>query len=100
MNKKHHTIGITLTSSFSADDFTDYIKIEYENLDTSKLKPAYLFNLDDNIRYYCFEADAVLLDEENETYYHLQTGDCIRSVENKEIVAFLDNETNEIELIN
>jgi hypothetical protein len=100
MDKKHYTIGITLTDAFTADDFTDFIKTEYENLDTSKLKPAYLFHLDENIMYYTFEADAILLDMENGTHYHLSTVDCISPVENKDIIGFIDGETSEIELIN
>jgi hypothetical protein len=98
MEIKHYTIGIT-EGDFEISDYKDYIEKEYQDLDTSKLVPAYLFFLDNNIQYYQFDADNVLLDKESQSYYHLSSTSVIKKVENTEILGFVDSETAEVILI-
>jgi len=100
--KNHYTIGIVLTNNFELSNFKDYLKKEgykFKKEELKNLKPAYLFNLDDSLRYYAFEADAVIYDDKNNTYYHLSTVDILKPEDTKDIFGFVDSESCEIELI-
>ena len=98
---KHFTIGITLTDDFTANDYSDFIKKEYElsKKEIAKLKPADLFNLEENIKYWQFEGDCVLLSEKMDNYYHLSSTSVLNKIDNDKIIGFLDSESNEIDLI-
>ena len=59
---------------------------------------AHLFRLSDNVRFIQFDADIVLFSEDKETYYHTGDFEPINKVDNKEIVALVD-ENSEVEII-
>lgn len=67
-------------------------EIEEETL--KRLKKAFIFRLDENIRYSLIEADIVMIDvNENECFvYYTGHSDLIHKVENKNIVALMNDE--------
>ena len=101
MEKSNFIFGIALTDMFETQDYIDFLKEEYDltKEEIKELKPAYLFKLSDNVRFWMFDADKVLFSEDKETYYH--TGDfepIARIEDNKDIVALVD-ENFETEII-
>ena len=101
MIKKEYIFGITLTDVFEVKDYKDFLKKEYDLTakEMKELKPAHLFRLSDNIKFWCFDADKVLFSEEGEIYYHTEDFEPINKIENnKDIVALVD-ENNEVEMI-
>lgn len=99
-NKNKWIFGITL-SNFDIDDCYKKMMKKEHNLtakEIKELKTAYLFRLSDNIKFWQFDADIILVDTENETYYHTGDFEPIERVENKSIIALVD-ENCEMEMI-
>ena len=99
MNKEGFLFGIVL----SDDEIDDcYLKSVSKNnnmpkRDVKRLKMAHLFRLSDNVRFSQFDADIVLFDKKG-IYYHTGDFEPINRVENKDIVALV-NENAKVELV-
>lgn len=101
MEKENYIFGITLTDDFKVKDYADFLKKEYDlsPQEIKELKPAYLFKLSNNIQFWCFDADIVLLSKKKETFYPTGNSVPISKIEdNKEIVALVD-ENSEVLLL-
>lgn len=100
MNKQNFIYGVVLTGEDIGEHHEKYIKSEYDLKDEQikELKMACLFRIIDNITYYQFDADTILLDEKNESYYHTGEAEILNQVNNSEIVAIID-ENGELEMI-
>ena len=100
MNKENFIWAVSLNGSEMEDHHKEHIKTEYDlkDEDIKSLKVANLFRIVDNIKYWQFDSDIVLLDEESESYYHTGDSEVMNKVENKEIVALID-ENSELEMV-
>ena len=99
--EKDFIFGIALTDNFEVKDYADYLKKENDltEKEIKELKPAHLFRLSDNIRFWQFDADNILFSEEKEIYYHTGDFEPINRIENNEEIVALVDENNELELI-
>lgn len=99
--KKDFLFGIALTDNFETKDYADFLKKEYDltTKEIKELKPAHLFRLSDNVRFWQFDADNVLFSEEKETYYHTGDFEPIEGIKNNEDIVALVDENCELEMI-
>lgn len=102
MNDKRDSFfyGIVLSDNEMDDNYKKMLKKEYDLKanELKELKMGHLFRLSDNVRFYQFDADVVAFSENTETYYHTGDFEPIAQVENKDIVALV-NENCECELV-
>lgn len=101
-NKNKWIFGIVLNDDEEvSENYSDYFRKENDLTvaEIKELKMAHLFRLSDNIRFTGgFDADIVAWSEEKETYYHTGDFEPIGQVENKHIIALVD-ENAECEMI-
>ncbi len=100
MEKENFIFGIALSDDEIDENYKQKMKKEYDLKPTEikELKMAHLFKLSDNVRFGQFDADIVLFSEEKETYYYTGVFEPIGKVENEEIIALVD-ENSECEMI-
>ena len=102
IRKQNLTLGICL-----ADDDNNIIELkeivkkenDLTDEDLKDYKVANIFKLVENIRYYVFECDTILISKDLETYHHTGQIDTMAPIENKDIIALIDSETGEIERV-
>lgn len=98
--KKDFIFGITTNDDEIDENYKEKMKTEYDlsEEEIKELKYGHLFRLSDNVRFSAFDADIVLFSEEKETYFHTGDFEPINKVENKDIIALVD-ENCELEII-